>query len=499
MSSLRPKYITTGVERAERHKKRSESSENGNSSNKITIDGGDLSTDSKSREGNDDNKQISIDTETIDICDSCKKSPEAENAVAICRLCSDLICNECMSDLQPSTFADIEKSGNLLFFCNDCIDTVSNKIRKIHEGKSVASIGSAASELRTDISDQRSSEDAISHDHTNTNATVGNVSKQFEHPKASSASNQIDPGTMTSLVKAVQDLQVEMRIIKNSFTSNRKVNNPTNPTTTNTVIEETANRGYANAARDENAPPAIVIQNCDTTPDTPVSLEGRELVSRPMVPSEIIEERDRERRKFNIIVQNLPESKQELSEDRKKEDIMEARCLLAGMQLSRIGVKSAVRLGKKNDKPRSLMVTLDSERGPVLSRAKMIRKYKCWMKVFIDPNRTPKEQEEHKKLFDDFKKRKENGENLIFRNGKISERRKSYLDLNTLITQAEQRKESTADLINLASSENLDQQASTSNAGDKNENAKDQENKADETEGPTDGENQTEESSTQED
>ena len=121
------------------------------------------------------------------------------------------------------------------------------------------------------------------------------------------------------------------------------------------------------------------------------------------------------------------------------------------------------------------------------------------MKVFIDPDRTPKEQEEHKKLFDDFKKRKENGENLIFRNGKISERRKSYLDLNTLITQAEQRKESTADLINLASSENLDQQASTSNAGDKNENAKDQENKADETEGPTDGENQTEESSTQED
>ena len=279
--------------------------------------------------------------------------------------------------------------------------------------------------------------------------------------------------------------------IKDSFTSGKKVNKPPMKPTT-AVAKETASKSYANAARDENAPPAIVIYD-DTTPDTPVSLEGRELASRPMVPSEIIEERDRERRKFNIIVQNLPESKQELPEDRKKEDIMEARCLLAAMKLTEIGVKSAVRLGKKNDKPRPLLVTLDKERDQVLSRVKMIRKWKCWLKVWIDPDRTPKEQEDHKKLFEDFKKRKENGENLVFINGKISERRKSYLDLATLVTNAEQRKESTADLINLASSENLTQEASTSQVDDKeNENAKDKESKSDETEGSSDGENQTE-------
>ena len=492
MSSLKPKYTTTASDRAERHKKRVESSENGGSTSKNETNGGGLSADSKSKEGNDD-KQISIDTETIDICDSCKKSPGPENAIAICRLCSDLICNECISDLQPSTFVDIEKSNNLLFFCNDCIDTVSKKIHKIHEGKSVASIGSATSELRTDTLVQRSSKETVSHD---PKVTVG---QQLEPPKDLSQNNIIDPDTIKSLVNAIQDLQVEMCNIKDSFSSGRKMNKPpVKPTITSAVNKETAGKSYANAARDENAPPAIVIYD-DTTPEIPVMLEGRELASRPMVPSEIIEERDRERRKFNIIVQNLPESQKELPEDRKKDDIMEARCLLAAMKLTEIGVKSAVRLGKKNDKPRPLMVTLDTEREQVLKRVKMIRKWKCWLKVWIDPDRTPKEQEDHKKLFEEYKKRKQDGENLVFINGKISERRKSYLDLATLVTEAEQRKESTADLINLASSENLTQQASSSNADDqKNNDIKDQESKSDKTEDSSDGEIQTEATNPQE-
>ena len=44
------------------------------------------------------------------------------------------------------------------------------------------------------------------------------------------------------------------------------------------------------------------------------------------------------------------------------------------------------------------MVTLDTERDQVLKREKFIRKYKCWLKVYIDPDRTPQEQEDFKEL-----------------------------------------------------------------------------------------------------
>ena len=165
--------------------------------------------------------------------------------------------------------------------------------------------------------------------------------------------------------------------------------------------------------------------------------------------------------------------------------------MLAGMQLTEIEVKAAVRLGKKGDKPRSLMVTLDSPREPVLRRAKMIRRYRCWLTVFIDPDRTPKEQDEHKKLRNEFKRRKENGENIVMRDGKILQagRRRSYLDLDALLSQAEQRK-STADLINLTSNENLTQQTTPSNANDKkNEGNNEQESKSDETSSSSDEEN----------
>ena len=487
MSSLRPDYSTTGADRAERHKKRSEERKNGGSSNQNKTDASDLSTDSKSKGGINVDGQISIDSQTIDICDSCKKSPGPEKAIAICRLCSDLICSECIPNLQLSTFVDIEKSSNLLFFCNDCIDTVSNKIRKIHEGKSVASIGSATSELRTAKSVQQAPGDAESHEPSTPLDNEGNAVGQPEAPNTQGQSqNQIEPDTITSLVNAIKDLQVEMCNIKNSLAPDRKMNKPEN--TASQVVKQPAAQSYANAARDENAPPAIVVYDDSTN----VLLQGRELAPRATIPSEIIEERDRERRKYNIIVQNLSESMKESPEDRKKEDIMEVRCMLAGMQLTEIEVKAAVRLGKKGDKPRSLMVTLDSPREAVLRRAKMIRRYRCWLTVFIDPDRTPKEQDEHKKLREEFKRRKDNGENIVMRDGKILQagRRRSYLDLDALISQAEQRKESTADLINLASNENLTQQATPNNADDKkNEGSKEPESKREEARGSSEEEN----------
>ena len=114
--------------------------------------------------------------------------------------------------------------------------------------------------------------------------------------------------------------------------------------------------------------------------------------------------------------------------------------MLAAMRLTEIEVKTAIRIGKKSeDKPRPLIITLNSEREQVLRRARLIRRYKDWQNVFIDPDRTPLEQEEFRDLRAEFKKRREDGENIIMRDGKIlrSTRKSSTLDLNTLLSQAE--------------------------------------------------------------
>ena len=64
-------------------------------------------------------------------------------------------------------------------------------------------------------------------------------------------------------------------------------------------------------------------------------------------------------------------------------------------------------------------MTLDANREQVIKRARFIRRYTDWKEVFIDPDRTPKQQEEHKSLRAEFKRRKDEGENIVFRNGKI--------------------------------------------------------------------------------
>ena len=87
--------------------------------------------------------------------------------------------------------------------------------------------------------------------------------------------------------------------------------------------------------------------------------------------------------------------------------------------------------------------------------------------MFIDPDRTPKEQEDFKKLRDEFKRRKESGENVVMREGKILQtgRRRSYLDLDHLVTQAEEQRASSINLINLVSEENLQQSDESGNNG----------------------------------
>ena len=89
----------------------------------------------------------------------------------------------------------------------------------------------------------------------------------------------------------------------------------------------------------------------------------------------------------------------------------------------------AFRLGRKLStesdtarKPRSLLIKLPDEQTQkkVLACAPKLRFSETWGQVYIQPDMSPKEREAHRKVYEELKKQKNEGENnLVIRNGKI--------------------------------------------------------------------------------
>ena len=134
--------------------------------------------------------------------------------------------------------------------------------------------------------------------------------------------------------------------------------------------------------------------------------------------------RDRESRKCNIIVHNIPESNKSEAKERREEDTMEVRRLFEdSLGLEEFEIQSTVRLGKKiEEKHRLLKITVGSvkTKRDILSNSKKLRNADEWSRVFITPDLTPKEREKSRRLREELKRRKDAGEEgLVIRKGEI--------------------------------------------------------------------------------
>ena len=115
---------------------------------------------------------------------------------------------------------------------------------------------------------------------------------------------------------------------------------------------------------------------------------------------------DRERRKCNLLVHNLPESE--------GNDIK----VFSGLVNKEFGIASpnitkAIQLGKTNpEKPQPLLVTFRdiSSKRNILKHATKLQNSSSWSKVFISPDLTPKEREVNKRLREELKNHKDAGE-----------------------------------------------------------------------------------------
>ena len=132
---------------------------------------------------------------------------------------------------------------------------------------------------------------------------------------------------------------------------------------------------------------------------------------------------DKDKRKFNIVVYNLPESPDADISARNQHDVATFVSIVKECLRLDVRVTKSFRAGKINsEKPRTLVLTLDDmgTKVQILEKAYKLSHSSKWRRIYIAPDRTLKEREEHKKLRDELKRRKEEGEgNITIRKGKV--------------------------------------------------------------------------------
>ena len=153
-----------------------------------------------------------------------------------------------------------------------------------------------------------------------------------------------------------------------------------------------------------------------------------EHVSPALMHDEILscmrEEKEREKRKLNLCIKNFPE---EASSNSSLEVSSLSAFLSSKLTLSESDIKSSIsgvkRVGEIRDFARLLIVSFDepSMRRKILQNSPKLKNYRTATdkKIFIIPDMTPKQQEENKKLNEELWSRRQAGERVSIRRGKI--------------------------------------------------------------------------------
>ena len=125
----------------------------------------------------------------------------------------------------------------------------------------------------------------------------------------------------------------------------------------------------------------------------------------------------------NIIFFNVPESESDIVAERMKSDFELVKTAYNG-ELNHTDISSMYRVGKKAEKDRPLVIRFNNieMRNAVLKKSSDLKiKVRNEIKpIYASIDRTNKQREIHKKLVEELKKRKSEGEqNIVIRNNKI--------------------------------------------------------------------------------
>ena len=132
---------------------------------------------------------------------------------------------------------------------------------------------------------------------------------------------------------------------------------------------------------------------------------------------------DRDRRKANLILSGLPEKEDGTLEQRKEKDLSTVKALFSALDSSKVDAVSAVfRIGKlTSSRPRLLKVicrNTESKRA-LLSKSKDLRNMDQYKNVYMNPDMTPLQQAQNKKLREELRAKRNLGEDVTIRHGKV--------------------------------------------------------------------------------
>ena len=136
------------------------------------------------------------------------------------------------------------------------------------------------------------------------------------------------------------------------------------------------------------------------------------------------EKEEKDTRKMNVVVNNVPESEGETAKEKKEKD--KQKCLKQFekiVDISEADIESIVRLGAATDKPRPIKIKLKCEnlRNDLIRNAREINEgVEVSERIYINRDETREERKRGKELRDERKLRMSKGETgLIIRGGRI--------------------------------------------------------------------------------
>lgn len=147
---------------------------------------------------------------------------------------------------------------------------------------------------------------------------------------------------------------------------------------------------------------------------------SKDMQSLSQVFDEFIE---KDRRKFNLVIHNLPESEGSTFAERMERDAKLFQEVIRDVFRLNVSVSKVFRVGKgMQTRPRLLIVTLHSSdvKGDILRLAPQLRSSDHWGNIYITPDLTKSEREALRKVREELATRRAAGEqNLVIRKGKV--------------------------------------------------------------------------------
>jgi len=326
-------------------------------------------------------------------CVKCKQDLGPDCKAIQCDLCGSWIHSRCesVSDEVYENMNDVVGSlNNLVYYCdtNNCISRIKQLLFTYLEDDSQSFETKVASVIKETVP-------ACSSDSYNElKSQMGSVTTQIK-----------------DLITHNSQLQKQIEAISTSINNIQK--------TSYAAVAAQASTVPSPNSSDSSSGPPIHHSSQPTTPD-----ELRNAVS-----SVISEEKDKQKRRLNLIVHNMAESSSDQPQSRKEQDIACIRDILHSQLEVQPCISNAVRLGKRGGpKPRLLKITVESEEEKVaiLRNVKRLRLPSTpdpLKRIFITPDLTPREREVNKALRSELAERNKSAKQFIIKNGQIVQRR----------------------------------------------------------------------------